>query len=129
MSMNQMAVTKNSYQGKYKKVLCVCSAGCLRSPTAAVVLSHAPFDFNTRACGIDPDFAIIPITDVLIEWADEIVCMTQEHKADLLQMTDKPIVCLDIPDNFEYRNPKLMKLVKEQYLKVSQQGFSDEKKD
>lgn len=119
MSMNQMGVTKNSYQGNYKKVLCICSAGCLRSPTAAVVLANAPFHFNTRACGIEPDFAIIPITDVLLEWADEIVCMTQDQKVRIEQLTSKPVLCLDIPDSFAYRDPRLMRLIKEQYNVVS----------
>ena len=44
--MNRLANTQNKYQGKYKKVLCVCSAGLLRSPTAALVLSQEPFNFN-----------------------------------------------------------------------------------
>lgn len=44
--MNRQAIDKwarNSYQGDYRKVLCVCAGGRLRSPTAAVVLSQAPY--------------------------------------------------------------------------------------
>lgn len=30
-------------------------------------------------------------------------------------MTNKKIICLNIPDNFEYRNPKLIELIKKNY--------------
>jgi predicted protein tyrosine phosphatase len=119
ISMNRMATTKNPYQGKFKKVLCVCSAGCLRSPTAAVVLSQEPFNFNTRACGLDIDFAIIPIDDVLIEWANEIVCMDKYQQIKLKEKTNKAVICLNISDSYEYRDPELMRRIKEQYLEAS----------
>ena len=114
--MNRLATTKNSYQGSYKKVLCVCSAGCLRSPTAAVVLANPPFNFNTRAAGIHADFAIIPVDEVLLEWADEIVCMDVNQQIELKTRTKKPVINLSIPDRFEYREPELMQLIKSRYL-------------
>ncbi len=60
-------------------------------------------------------YALIPITEVLLEWADEIVCMTLVQKVRLQQLTKKPIKCLDIPDSFEYRNPELKKLIIKAY--------------
>ena len=57
---NRLHNATNPYQGSYKKVLCVCSAGMLRAPTAAVVLSRPPYDFNTRAVGTDLGTALIP---------------------------------------------------------------------
>ena len=112
-----MGNAKNEYQGKHKRVLCVCSAGLLRSPSAAVVLSQPPFNYNTRAAGINPDFALVIVDDYLIHWADEIVCMNAEqaHKLKHDFDCDKTIVNLDIPDEFEYRDPKLMALIKERY--------------
>ena len=56
--MNRLANSSNRYQGEYKRVLCVCSAGLLRSPTAALVLSQEPYNFNTRAAGLDEAFAL-----------------------------------------------------------------------
>lgn len=120
MNRNKLYNTKNPAQGDYKKVLCLCSAGLLRSPTAALVLSQEPFNFNTRAAGIVGDYALITVDGYLINWADEVVVMTQEHKAVMEESgCTKPIVCLDIPDEFEYRNPKLMKLVAERYTERS----------
>ena len=112
--MNRLANVHNKYQGKHKRVLCVCSAGLLRSPTAAIVLASEPFNFNTRAAGLTPEFALIPVDEVLLEWADEVVCM-ERWMVDKLE-TEKPIICLDIEDSYEYRNPDLMRLVKERYL-------------
>lgn len=45
---NQLANVGNRFQTKTKKVLCVCSAGLLRSPTLANVL-NLKYGFNTRA--------------------------------------------------------------------------------
>ena len=50
--MNRIANSTNPFQKDYKRVLCVCSAGLLRSPTAAYVLSQAPYNYNTRAAGL-----------------------------------------------------------------------------
>ena len=115
--MNRLANSHNKWQGEYKKVLCVCSAGLLRSPTTAFVLSQEPFNFNTRCAGLTPEFALIPVDEVLLEWADEIVCMDQKQERELKLRTQKPVICLGIPDNFEYRNPELIELIKTQYRK------------
>ena len=112
-------IYSNSYQGDYKRVLTVCSANMLRSPTIAHVLSAEPYNFNTRSAGI-AGFALIPVTEELLLWADEVVCADTEHALNirdkLMQyQLDKPIVNLNIPDIYEYRNPKLIELIKERY--------------
>ena len=110
----------NSYQGKFKRVLCVCTAGLLRSPTAAWVLSNEPYNFNTRCCGVDSNYALIYINRGLLAWANEIVCMEQYHADYVYNLLDaygfhRPVMVLDIPDNYAYRDPKLVKLIKEKY--------------
>lgn len=115
MKNNRLWNCKNPFQNVHKKVLCVCSAGLLRSPTAAVVLSQPPYEFNTRAAGMDADHALIPIDEVLLEWADEVVCMTKDHKKALEKMTDTPIVCLNIKDSYGYMDDNLVQLIKEAY--------------
>ena len=115
--MNRLANCTNRYQGKYKRVLCVCSAGLLRSPTAAFVLSQEPYNFNTRAAGLTPEFALVPVDRVLLEWADEIVVMSAQQAEQIRAMLEdeKPIVVLRIPDNFRYRDPELIRLIRESY--------------
>lgn len=120
---NRLGNVGNRFQGTTKKVLCVCSAGLLRSPTAAVVLSRPPFNYNTRAAGIETEFALIPVDEVLIEWADEIVCMEELHRMDLEKMgCIKKIICLDIEDSYDYRDSKLMKLIADRYLEISNEN-------
>lgn len=120
--MNRLGNCQNKYQNfhKHKRVVCVCSAGLLRSPTAAFVLSQEPWNFNTRAVGLIPEFALVPLDQVLLEWADEFVCMTQDQAdavSAMLNQIDRPapVTCLNIPDNFSYRDPELIKLITEHY--------------
>lgn len=129
--MNRLANSSNPYQGKFKRVLCVCSAGLLRSPTTAVVLSQEPYNFNTRAAGIVEDFALVPVDEVLLDWAQEIVCMSKGQKKELeirLKKANKvtPIICLDIQDSFGYRDPELMKTIREKY-DAAQEALKNEK--
>lgn len=118
---NRLHNCKNPYQGEFKKVLCVCSAGLLRSPTAAVVLSQPPFNYNTRACGLY-DYALVMIDKVLVTWADEIVVMSQDQVEAVAKYVDaQQIVCLDIPDRFDYRDPELMQLIAQRYTESLEQ--------
>ncbi len=121
--MNRLANSSNRYQGEYKRVLCVCSAGLLRSPTAALVLSQEPYNFNTRAAGLDEAFALIPVDRVLLEWADEIVVFETKQAKIIRERLeeDKPIIDLNISDNFSYRDQELIKLIKESYDRSHQE--------
>jgi predicted protein tyrosine phosphatase len=118
---NRLWNVKNPNQGEYKKVLCVCSAGLLRSPTAAVVLASEPFNYNTRAVGVDAGHALLPIDEVLLDWADEIVCMHPAITHTLRAFFDSDIlngleiITLNIPDRYPYRDPNLMKMIGVQY--------------
>ena len=112
-------IYSNSYQGDYKRVLTVCSANMLRSPTIALVLSAEPYNYNTRSAGT-ADFALIPVTNDLLMWADEIVCADSEHTKVINKMLqkldiDKPLINLRIPDVYEYRNEGLIDLIKLRY--------------
>jgi len=120
--MNRLGNIDNRFQQKerYKRVVCVCSAGLLRSPTAAFVLSQEPWNYNTRAVGLVPEFALVPLDQVLLEWADEFVCMTADQAAEVSgRLVEKEIstlvTCLNIPDNYCYRDAELMELIRERY--------------
>ena len=117
--MAQYGIHSNRFQGDYKRVLTVCSANMLRSPTMAHVLSADPYNFNTRSAGTAL-YALIPVTEDLLMWADEVVCADTEHalwvRGKMMEwMIDKPIIDLEIPDHFEYRDTKLIRLIKERY--------------
>ena len=111
----------NKYQGKYKRVLAVCSGGLLRSPTIAHTLASEPYNYNTRSAGTEPYYALNLVDQVLLEWADEIVCADSEHEVEIRNMlmdigiTTKKIVCLKLPDVYPYRDRKLVHLIKKRY--------------
>jgi predicted protein tyrosine phosphatase len=114
-TMNRLHNVKNPNQGEFKKVLCLCSAGLLRSPTAAFVLSQEPFNYNTRAAGVNDEYALIPLDDALLAWADEIVVMEKWQFDVISAKTEKPVLMLGIPDRFRYRDPELIDLIKKNY--------------
>lgn len=115
---NRLANCHNRFQDTlaFPRTLCLCSAGMLRSPTIAFVLSNPPYNRNTRAAGVAAEYALVPVDSVLIEWADEIVCAEKCHNAALIDLLkekeDKPAVyCLDIPDSHKFRDPRLIKAI------------------
>lgn len=122
-----LGIYSNQYQGNYKRVLCVCSAGMLRSPTIAHTLSAEPFNYNTRVAGT-AHYALTSVTDDLLQWADEIVCADKEHaiyvRARLMGLgehIDPKVICLNIPDDFAYRDPVLVELVVDRYLAATEE--------
>ena len=129
LKRNQLGVIFNAYQGSHKKVLTVCSAGCLRSPTAAHILSSEPFNFNTRCAGISKEYAIVAVDEALVSWADVIVCMDSDHvrfindlqnrlAAEAAQMFEydyKKVINLEIEDNYCYRDPELVKIMTDKF--------------
>jgi len=113
----------NSYQGKDPRVLFVCSAGLLRSATAANLFAKK--GWNTRSCG-SSEYALIPISKNLIYWADKIYFMkdrnlrealkTFKDEKDVLDLISKKSLTLNIPDDFEYNNPELIQLLEEKVI-------------
>ncbi len=98
------------------KVLFVCTQNLLRSPTAETLYRSRP-DLEVRSAGIAPD-ARVPITEELLQWADMVFVMEERQRAYLrrnfpaLAMA-KPIVCLNVPDIFQYMDPKLARILTE----------------
>jgi predicted protein tyrosine phosphatase len=136
MHKQRIGNASNAYQGSFKRVLCVCSGGLLRSPTAAVVLSQEPYNFNTRAAGLESSYALIKVDTVLLSWADEIVVMedwmidsVRAQLEGVLGGKDKDILCLNLPDHFSYRDPELVRLIKERYETLWKRGEHEERSE
>ena len=123
-SMNALHNVSNPHQGTEKRVLCVCSAGLLRSATAANVL-YDKYKYNTRNAGI-ADYALIAVSEALLAWADEVVCVEKEV-FDRLQsaindfeqrygrIKTGTFIVLDIPDIYARMDAELQQLIIEQY--------------
>lgn len=96
-------------------LLFVCSENRLRSPTAEAVFSEYP-GINAIGAGTNADAETL-VTGDLIEWADVVLVMEKSHKSKIAKLfggllKSKRLVCLDIPDNYEYMQPELVKLLK-----------------
>ena len=110
----RISVARNPYQGNAQRVLCVCSAGILRSPTIAEVLRDE-YGFNCRVAGAEDRYALIKVDDVLMIWAEHIVCATPEIAKRLEKRFPnhkEKIVAFNIPDQFGFRNPTLVEMIK-----------------
>lgn len=110
---NRKWTAKNPYQGNHWKVLCVCSVGLLRSPTAAHILAAPPYNFNTRSVGLDEGFALQVVDDVILEWADAVICMDDSQCDRIVRMGfDGDVYNFNIEDIYEYRCPQLVEKIK-----------------
>jgi predicted protein tyrosine phosphatase len=116
---NALGNAKNAFQTDAKKVLTVCSAGMLRSPTAANVLNRE-YGYNTRAVGMMPEYALVPMSEVLIYWADELVFMENWHLEKFQtdfdyfgpassKLETGQYQVLNIPDDFDWMHEELQK--------------------
>jgi len=126
---NQIGNAKNPYQGSFKKILTVCSAGLLRSATLQNYLIKN-YDCNVRNCGTSESFALIPLSEALYEWADWIVFVNKENfregfgkevQAPDWQEKGKKVIVLDIPDNYGFNDPKLLNIVDNQWKYIQKQ--------
>jgi predicted protein tyrosine phosphatase len=98
-----------------KHVLFVCSQNRLRSPTAEQVFARHP-GIECMSAGTNHD-ADNPLSAELIEWAEIIFVMEKTHRNKLIStfrdcLWNKRIICLDIPDDYEYMDPGLVRLLR-----------------
>lgn len=105
------------------KLLFVCSENRLRSPTAEAVFSE--YDrVEAIGAGTNSD-SITPVSGDLIEWADVILVMEKSHKNKITKkyrdlLKGKRVVVLDIPDNYEFMDEDLVKLLKSRVPRLVQ---------
>jgi predicted protein tyrosine phosphatase len=103
-----------------KRLLFVCSRNKLRSPTAEQVFSTWP-DIEVASGGLNSD-AENPLTPELVKWADIIFVMEKAHRKKLsasykAQLNGQRVVCLDIPDRYDFMDPELVRILGERVPK------------
>ncbi len=104
--------------GRRTRVLFVCTANQQRSPTAESLYSNDS-RFEVKSAGTSP-WAIRPVTAELIEWADWLVVMEEEHRRELRlrfprQAQLARIFVLDIPDIYTYGDMILMREIRDRF--------------
>ncbi|MCB9497437.1 MAG: phosphotyrosine protein phosphatase [Fibrobacteria bacterium] len=102
-------------------LLFVCSRNRLRSPTAEIVFAGRP-GWRTASAGLAPD-AESPLDADAVDWADVVLVMEKRHRKVLQErfsrsLRNKRVVCLDIPDDFEFMDPELVRILQERVPKA-----------
>jgi predicted protein tyrosine phosphatase len=101
---------------KARRVLFVCEGNRHRSPTAERLYAATP-GIRARSAGLS-DLARVQVTDELLAWADVVFVMEQRLRGLLRQrfgavLANKELVCLDVPDDFQFQQPELMAILAE----------------
>lgn len=96
------------------RALFICTQNRLRSPTAEQVFSLWP-GVETDSAGLGND-ANVTLTFEQIEWATLIFVMEKAHRNKLSKkfkthLKGKRVICLNIPDEYEFMQPELIKLL------------------
>jgi len=108
------------------KLLFVCSRNKWRSLTAEKIF-HGINGYDVRSAGTE-DSARIKVTSGHIGWADIIFTMEKKHVRRLRdkynnELSGKKLICLDIPDEYQYMDEDLIELLKSrvsEYIDISE---------
>jgi len=101
--------------GMTRHVLFLCSQNRLRSPTAEQVFADWP-GIETASAGLLADAEEV-LSPELLQWADLVFVMEKAHRNRLSSrykawLGGKRVICLDIPDDYDYMDPVLVELLK-----------------
>ena len=114
-----------------QKLLFLCNQNRLRSPTAEAIFRENSA-LEVKSAGVYND-ASVPVNLELLEWAD-IIFVMEKRKRNIIHKKfkdiyrNKRIVCLYIPDDYEYMAPDLVQLLKmrlPQYVEGSGSGLCE----
>jgi predicted protein tyrosine phosphatase len=99
-----------------KHILFICSQNKLRSPTAETLFCNID-GFEVLSAGLNND-AEVSLTSELVEWADTIFVMENAQRNKLQKkfrkyINKQRVICLDIPDNYEYMQPELAEILEQ----------------
>src|SRR5688500_11928162 len=96
------------------KILFVCTINRMRSATAQAIFENDN-RFEVKSAGTDKHASIV-LSEELLTWADSIVVMEKHHRNNIRKnfpatYNNKKIVCLYIPDDYDYMQPELIYLL------------------
>jgi len=108
-------------EGTAERWLFVDDKGVVKSATAQLLAATA--NINARACGVDVQSALIPVSLQLANWAQKIVFLDQQsydsfaevfkdYRTDLLSAQAKSVT-LDLPNTYFYMQFDLVNALKQ----------------
>ncbi|OWA33535.1 protein tyrosine phosphatase [Saccharibacillus sp. O16] len=97
------------------KILFICSKNKWRSLTAEKIFSELT-EYQVRSAGTE-EGARIKVNQGHIGWADYIFVMEKKHIRRIKEkfnqeLSGKPVVCLDIPDEYRFMDEELIEILK-----------------
>jgi predicted protein tyrosine phosphatase len=97
-----------------KRLLFVCGANKLRSPTAKHIFSTWP-DVETDSAGLNA-ISEQQLSSEQVEWADIIFVMEKSQRSKVSKqfrkyLKGKRFICLDIPDSYAFMDAELVRLL------------------
>jgi predicted protein tyrosine phosphatase len=110
-----------------RRVLFICRLNRHRSATAERIFCKRQ-DLDVRSAGTEED-ALVRVNALMLDWAEKIFVMDPLQLEALRRMfpthpaLDR-IVCLDIPDEFVFLQPKLVELLQEKVPPYLAEGES-----
>ena len=76
---------------------------------------------ETASAGLGND-AEVPVSPELLAWADTVFVMEKVHRSRLSakfgrHLNGKRVICLDIPDDYDFMDPMLIRLLKQKVVR------------
>lgn len=104
------------HSGAPRRVLFICRLNRHRSATAERIFCKRR-DLDVRSAGTEED-AMVRVNTRMLEWADVIFTMDNQQRESLERMFPshpalQRLICLDIPDDFTFLDPRLVTLLEE----------------
>jgi predicted protein tyrosine phosphatase len=98
-----------------RKLLFICTVNRMRSVTAHKIYEDDD-RFEVKSAGTDKTANTVLTTEIL-NWADSIVVMEKHHRNHIRKhfptiYNNKRIVCLYIPDDYDYMQAELIEILK-----------------
>ena len=108
------------------KIIFVCTVNRMRSATAHQIF-EADERFDVLSAGTDTSAASVLSIEHL-KWADSIVVMEKDHRNFIRRhfpgiYNSKNIVCLYIPDDYDFMQPELIAILKDKVNDVYRRGL------
>lgn len=108
------------------KILFICTVNRMRSATAHKIFKD-DIRFEVKSVGTDQSATTVVSID-LLNWTDTIIVMEEYHRIFIRQKypdiyKNKKIVCLYIPDEYDFMQTELIGILKEKFEYVYKLGL------
>jgi predicted protein tyrosine phosphatase len=119
---------RQSMTTRSTNLLFICSKNQWRSPTAEAIFAEYE-GLETDSAGVDPSAEVVVCADQLA-WADIVFVMESRHRRKLQRyaavLGKTRVICLDIPDDYDYMDPDLVLRLKRSVLPILGRPIEDD---